>query len=89
MKNGEEVYEIFGQLGHLVEIWPVDDEEKKTVLFQKEDLVVDTISYPPVSLVVFSFNIHSPALKSRWILFACGNLPPMPSSKMTFTPLIK
>lgn len=51
-KNGEEVFEIEGQLGVLIEYWPVGDEDAKKVLFQKEELSVNTISYPPVSAQV-------------------------------------
>eukprot|EP01127_Copromyxa_protea_P008801 TRINITY_DN2027_c0_g1_i1.p1 TRINITY_DN2027_c0_g1~~TRINITY_DN2027_c0_g1_i1.p1 ORF type:complete len:420 (+),score=109.72 TRINITY_DN2027_c0_g1_i1:23-1261(+) len=51
-KNGEEVFEVYGQCGVLVEVWPVGNEEKKTVLFTAEDNKLDTLSYPPPSAQV-------------------------------------
>lgn len=47
-KDGKPIYEVFGQLGHLVEMWPIDDEENKTTLFTKDEHKEDVISYPPV-----------------------------------------
>jgi len=51
-KDGKEIYEVFGQCGVLVEYWPMGDEENKRVLFRKEDMKIDPITYPPPSCQV-------------------------------------
>jgi len=51
-KDGVEIYEIFGRLGELVEMWPIDSPKQKTALFTKETCRSSAITYPPVSAQV-------------------------------------